>query len=606
MKTIAMLLLLTSFVWAAQTFDSPQSGTPGRTMSIDREAIALHSNSVLAWNCLLTMSAADRANSSIELELQSGASEKALRTSHSIENLWNSGRYQDALNLFEELAKQTDLRGLAIGNSWRVPVPTQQETVLWGTDVRIGNRDSLLMVNLDIERDTGHLFAVLAGPKDGGQYWYVNFSTDNGNSWSETYSWWSGMGEQLNSVSAAVADSYCFVAYTGLTPQTEARIRRFNAYTGAMQFFPGSIAYITVAQTTNPVYIKEVSITANQEAYDNRLYFMLITSAGSLRYLWSIASDGTAWTEVSTGVTNASRGLDATFNQGYVSRYFFVSYYDTSNNLHILGHDAVSWYDQLQVSAGVVTSYSSISAYGDIVICVFDYYDTQISCKYRISRDAGDSWNTGEVDSLTLRSECPDVTAKLGAGLAMTYRYYTTPRQERFAYRNYDPGPWPTRAVFADYEPYPNKPSIEYLGSATYGIVYLKWYSPDRAAYFDKSTIGCSYAVGDINNNGATNGIDITYGVSYLKGGAAPPVNCGIPVGPCPEASPYYAAGDVNGNCAFNGIDITYFVSYLKGGAALTSCYNCPPVASLVSPAKVTLPEATPGLDKISQSESGE
>jgi hypothetical protein len=85
---------------------------------------------------------------------------------------------------------------------------------------------------------------------------------------------------------------------------------------------------------------------------------------------------------------------------------------------------------------------------------------------------------------------------------------------------------------------------------------------------------GCSYQIGDINGNGQTNGIDVTYGVSFFKGGNPPPISCPT----CPETNPFYAAGDVNGNCVFNGIDITYFVSYLKGGAALRSCPDCPPV----------------------------
>jgi len=37
---------------------------------------------------------------------------------------------------------------------------------------------------------------------------------------------------------------------------------------------------------------------------------------------------------------------------------------------------------------------------------------------------------------------------------------------------------------------------------------------------------GCQYVVGDINNNGALNGIDVTYGVGYFKGGPLPPYSC--------------------------------------------------------------------------------
>lgn len=89
---------------------------------------------------------------------------------------------------------------------------------------------------------------------------------------------------------------------------------------------------------------------------------------------------------------------------------------------------------------------------------------------------------------------------------------------------------------------------------------------------------GCPYVTGDINGNGTANGIDVTYGVTYFKGGNPPPVVCD-----CPGHGFIYAGGDVNGNCVFNGIDITYFVSYLKGGAPLTPCADCPP-AGMAAP----------------------
>jgi hypothetical protein len=89
------------------------------------------------------------------------------------------------------------------------------------------------------------------------------------------------------------------------------------------------------------------------------------------------------------------------------------------------------------------------------------------------------------------------------------------------------------------------------------------------------SRTACNYAAGDINGNGFANGIDVTYGVSYFKGGEPPPTVCID----CPDSGrSLYGAGDVNGGCAFNGIDITYFIAYLKGSAPeLLFCPNCPP-----------------------------
>ena len=104
---------------------------------------------------------------------------------------------------------------------------------------------------------------------------------------------------------------------------------------------------------------------------------------------------------------------------------------------------------------------------------------------------------------------------------------------------------------------------------------------------------GCDYIIGDINGNGAANGIDVVYGVNYFKGGFAPPDSCNCP----PAVFPFYAAGDVNANCNFNGIDITFFVNFLKGTVpALLSCPTCPPEALLETVAPAVMPIKTPVL----------
>jgi len=89
---------------------------------------------------------------------------------------------------------------------------------------------------------------------------------------------------------------------------------------------------------------------------------------------------------------------------------------------------------------------------------------------------------------------------------------------------------------------------------------------------------GCVYVPGDINGNGAANGIDVTFGVSYLKGGAMPPDICVD----CPSAGQnLFSAMDVNGSCSANGIDITFFVAYLKSlQPALLFCPTCPPATA--------------------------
>jgi hypothetical protein len=83
----------------------------------------------------------------------------------------------------------------------------------------------------------------------------------------------------------------------------------------------------------------------------------------------------------------------------------------------------------------------------------------------------------------------------------------------------------------------------------------------------------CDYVVGDVNQSGTLNGIDIVYAVNYFKGYAAPLYSCY-----CDEHI-WNVAGDVNADCIFNGIDVSYAVSYLKGGSAPAPCPECPPAA---------------------------
>jgi hypothetical protein len=81
----------------------------------------------------------------------------------------------------------------------------------------------------------------------------------------------------------------------------------------------------------------------------------------------------------------------------------------------------------------------------------------------------------------------------------------------------------------------------------------------------------CDYVVGDVNGSDSYNGLDITYGVSFFKGGPAPTYEC-----ECPPHGTWYVPGDVNGSCSYNGLDITYGVAYFKGGPDPIPCPDCP------------------------------
>ncbi len=83
---------------------------------------------------------------------------------------------------------------------------------------------------------------------------------------------------------------------------------------------------------------------------------------------------------------------------------------------------------------------------------------------------------------------------------------------------------------------------------------------------------GCDYVTGDVNGSGVFNGLDVTYGVGYFKGGAPPLYSC-----ECTPGNTWYVSGDVNNSCSFNGLDVTFMVSFFKGGSIPTSCLDCLP-----------------------------
>jgi len=87
----------------------------------------------------------------------------------------------------------------------------------------------------------------------------------------------------------------------------------------------------------------------------------------------------------------------------------------------------------------------------------------------------------------------------------------------------------------------------------------------------DTTGAGCDYVVGDVNGSSSYNGLDITYGVAFFKGGAAP--LCAD----CPPCNSWNYCGDVNASCSYNGLDITYGVAYFKGGPGPIPCSDCPP-----------------------------
>jgi hypothetical protein len=110
--------------------------------------------------------------------------------------------------------------------------------------------------------------------------------------------------------------------------------------------------------------------------------------------------------------------------------------------------------------------------------------------------------------------------------------------------------------------------------TCSFGAGYNDVYLVDLAG---PPASGCDYVVGDVNGSDSYNGLDVTYGVAFFKGGSEP--MCAD----CPLCPGWWYCGDVNGSCSYNGLDITYGVSYFKGGASPVPCGDCPPSGNLAT-----------------------
>ncbi len=97
---------------------------------------------------------------------------------------------------------------------------------------------------------------------------------------------------------------------------------------------------------------------------------------------------------------------------------------------------------------------------------------------------------------------------------------------------------------------------------------------------------GCEYVVGDANGSDSYNGLDITFGVAFFKGGGDP--MCPYGSCPIPPCDAFFYCGDVNGSCNYNGLDITYGVAYFKGGPSPVPCADCPPTETIAVSAPIS------------------
>lgn len=507
------------------------------------------------------MPIAEKFNSVMELILPSDADRAATDIAEKFAVLWKDEHFNQAILLLNDLEGLTDLGQVAVSCAWRQPIVSEGGS-RFGTDVRIGTRDSVYDNDLDIDWNNGNLWVVLLIDGDGyDSRITVNRSTDDGTSWSETQ-WLAYPAYHIECMGAAIVADHFYIAWgTGNT----ITMVHTNLSTGYFEDFPNDERFVTVLETPDPDVINEVSVETNVDfnPYYWRVYVAAITSEGNLMASWS-DEECLTWHTWNTGITNAADGLSSCINQGYTNYWYMVSYYDEDNNVCVDGTNPGDiWSNMARYTTNSSSpDYTSISAYHDTITCFHEYVGGRLYCRYWTSYTGGDSWLWYIVDDTTEMSESPAVACRRGGGTGMVYRYYTPTRENRFVWRDYS-GSWTDPVSVADYQPYYNQPSIEYVGGGLFGTVYLSWNTPyRRAAYYDRGSGCCIPPIrGDINgDSNGPNIQDLTFMVAYLfSGGAYPPCLTEAEIN-----------GDGNGP---NIQDLTYFVAYLfSGGPPPAAC----------------------------------
>jgi hypothetical protein len=445
------------------------------------------------WTVLEALTPEERANAVIRFDLGPG-SPAAWAEAAAIEDLWNSGQYESAIERLHGIGNFHDPQDIDVGMSWREPIPTIIGTD-WEDNVRVGNRDSVYEIELDRNNRTGNLF--LASVRDGGTYSYVNvyMSTDAGNSWSETYN--AAVAQSyINSIGAVSNGSHFYVGYTRNPNLTLGRVMRFDADSGNQVRFPNDSLFRTMFQADANDSIQEIAmISADDEFPATRMYAMGCTEDRKLEFAYT-DSLANSWPEVATNVGWCDGGLSFVYNPHYDTgdRFIWASWIyertDTLWNVGVWYHDTLPYGFYINPAFEKTYTNTSIAAWKDtILIAYVRDMGTRRYLSSFFTRNAGYNWIWHHLpDTLTAR-EHPNVTGRHGAGFALAARQYSNGRDLSYSHSSYIGSTWTPFLDISDYQPALADPRLVFIPRGRYGCAYIKWYqAPDGySIWFNRS-----------------------------------------------------------------------------------------------------------------------
>lgn len=285
------------------------------------------------WQQLAGLDLSARQNSFIDIDINTAINQSGMALADEIESIWNSGRYDEALGMFANLGAIIGNDNIAIGVSWKTPVKSEasNQTLLWEQDIPISIQDSVYAATLNAHQPSGNLFSILLIQDGPFQLYSVNFSSDQGLTWAETFYFISS--DLIPSVGSAIMGNRCYVAYPFYN---SLRLKCFDVANGHVADFNDSTSTVRICAIAADDSLKEICLISNSNQYNNRLYCSAISNRGRLIFCWADA-DPIAWNEILTGIGDADRGLDACFNEQFGNYYYYVSYIDRSDRMNVFG-----------------------------------------------------------------------------------------------------------------------------------------------------------------------------------------------------------------------------------------------------------------------------
>ena len=349
-----------------------------------------------------------------------------------LEQAWNRGDAEGvraALTALEETGQTFPEYGIA----YLEPRPFAGLQVNGGP-IPVSSFLNVREVELVVNPNTGDLIAFLAVDTSASTSVFhvlTLLSTDGGNTWTETYDWSGFSPYKIDAFYGMVSGTtYAYVA--DIYGTGNARLRRFPFATGEYDAGFGNVTVTTSADT-----LKELAAFANDGADFG--YFLYLHSSGEVEYRYSPLGTPSFGT-ISTGVTNADRGLSGTYVTGQIGPVLFAYTDATGDTLFVRWRTGGASFGGTFFTGSAYNSIlgTSVAALADTVLVTYDTYDTAQSARlirYRIMYGDTASFSFGTISTDMSHSQRSPRAIQSNGTFAVSWIFYGNVEPDSIALR---------------------------------------------------------------------------------------------------------------------------------------------------------------------------